>query len=85
MATFGEIGVVVATAATASGFGSGHFTSVTLRSSGAYGTQISLIPTVALAASTTYYLRVVTGVGGTNEGGQGLGSTVYFNSFTTGS
>ena len=70
--------------ATASGFGSGNFITVTLRSSGAYGTQISLIPTVALAASTTYYLRVVTGVGGTNEGGQGLGSTVYFNSFTTG-
>ena len=71
--------------ATASNFGSGHFTSVTLKSSGVYGTQISLMPTSALAASTTYYLRVVTGVGGTNEGGQGLGSTVYFNSFTTGS
>ena len=52
--------------------------------SGTFGTQITLRPTSQLAASTTYYLRVVSGVGGTNEGGQGLGSTVYFNSFTTG-
>ena len=51
---------------------------------GNFGTEITLMPTSQLAASTTYFLRVVSGVGGTNEGGQGLGSTVYFNSFTTG-
>ena len=70
---------------TASGFGSGHFTSMRLEKSGEFGNKIVLTPTTTagLAASTQYYIRVVSGVGGTNETGVTLASTVYFNSFTT--
>jgi len=68
---------------TASGFGSGHVTSVSLVKTGEFGNLIMLAPTSLLTAGTRYYLRVVHGVGGTNEGGKALAATVYFNSFTT--
>jgi len=70
---------------TASGFGSGHFTDMRVERSGEFGNKIVLTPTTTtgLAASTQYYIRVVSGVGGTNETGVTLASTVYFNSFTT--
>ena len=68
---------------TASGFGSGHISSASITRTGEFGTQLFVAVNSALAAGTRYYLRVVHGVGGTNEGGKALAATVYFNSFTT--
>ena len=59
--------------------GDGSLTTV-----GIYGTQIKIQLGANLTASTPYYLRVGATVGGTNEGGKALTTTVtYFNSFTT--
>ena len=68
---------------TASGFGSGHISSASITRTGEFGTQLFVAVNSALAAGTRFYLRVVHGVGGTNEGGKALAATVYFNSFTT--
>ena len=70
--------------ATASGFASGQWANAELQTSGQFGTQIFISITGTLAASTQYYLKVVTGAGGTNEGGKALTDITYFNSFTTG-
>jgi hypothetical protein len=70
--------------ATASGFASGQWANATLQTTGEFGTQIFISITGTLAASTQYYLKVITGAGGTNEGGKSLSAITYFNSFTTG-
>jgi hypothetical protein len=58
--------------------GDGSLTTV-----GIYGTQIKIQLGANLTASIPYYLRVGATVGGTNEGGKALTTTVtYFNSFT---
>ena len=55
-----------------------------LTSCGRYGTQIKIQLGASLTASTQYFLRVGATVGGTNEGGKALTTTItWFNSFTT--
>ena len=68
-----------------SGFSSGMVTigDGSIIATGTYGTQIMITLGAALTSATRYYLRVGDTVGGTNEGGLALDTTVvYFNSFT---
>jgi hypothetical protein len=76
---------------TVSGFSSLQSACSSLSTSGTYGTQIMITLSsgafppsgAALTSGTRYYLRIGNTVGGTNEGGQALDTTVvYFNSFT---
>lgn len=76
---------------TVSDFSSLQSACSSLSTSGTYGTQIMITLSsggfppsgAALTSGQQYYLRIGDTVGGTNEGGQALDTTVvYFNSFT---
>ena len=65
--------------ATADNFGSGQI-ACTIRRSGSFGTQLTVIPNATLTAAP-HYLRII--AGGTNEGSQALSATWQAGYFTT--
>ena len=64
---------------TASNFGSGQI-ACTIKRSGRFGTQLTVIPNATLTAAA-HYLRII--AGGTNEGAQALSATWQAGYFTT--
>lgn len=65
--------------ATSDNFGSGQI-ACTIKRTGRFGTQLTVIPNATLTAAA-HYLRII--AGGTNEGGQALSATWQAGYFTT--